>query len=274
MNVLEAGRFYGETRSQRAAGVTLSVVVHRKRREVEQHVHACPFFCLLLEGHYAETSGPVTIQYEPLTLVFHPARIAHADTVGDDSRMFTVELEERWHSPLEALHLPDVPLYSLSGAAPLWTMLRLYDGMRAGALTPLVVESLVFELLAYVDQLEPQERSERPEWLDVVRTYLDEHAVERMTIVEVAKIAHVHPAHLARVFRHALKTTVGDYVARRRVQMGCRLLAETRQPISAIASELGFVDQSHFHRVFRALVGQTPAAFRKSARPDGGGADA
>ena len=82
---LQPGQFYGETRSIRIADAILSEVTHRHPRDIEEHLHAMPFFLLLLDGGYAETSGTVTINYSPLTVGFHSAargRVEAEDTVA------------------------------------------------------------------------------------------------------------------------------------------------------------------------------------------------
>ena len=48
--------------------------------------------------------------------------------------------------------------------------------------------------------------------------------------------------------------------ARRRMRCG--------QPVATVAADLGFADQSHFHRRFRARFGITPAEYRRTAIQD------
>jgi len=43
-----------------------------------------------------------------------------------------------------------------------------------------------------------------------------------------------------------------------------RLLAFSDTPIKAIASDLGYVDQSYFTKVFRKATGEAPTDFRRS----------
>lgn len=46
------------------------------------------------------------------------------------------------------------------------------------------------------------------------------------------------------------------------IQRACRALAADGRPIAALAAELGFHDQFHFSRRFKAAVGLSPRAFR------------
>jgi YesN/AraC family two-component response regulator len=53
----------------------------------------------------------------------------------------------------------------------------------------------------------------------------------------------------------------------RRITEAKALLRETREPIKAIAANLGFHDAAHFSRRFRAWVGQTPLDYRRRSQP-------
>ncbi len=54
--------------------------------------------------------------------------------------------------------------------------------------------------------------------------------------------------------------------ARTRLQLGARLLRETRLPITRIAQQLGFSETSAFSRAFRQDEGCSPQAYRQSRR--------
>ncbi len=132
---LRAGEFYGSTVSERIAGTVLSIVSHDRERALPPHTHELPFLCLLLEGRYEEEAQGELVRYEPLTLVFHPARLTHSDRVFPETRMFTVELDAVWNEVL-AQYAPGAhSLYTHSGAEPLWIMLRLYESLRDRTLT-------------------------------------------------------------------------------------------------------------------------------------------
>jgi len=60
--------------------------------------------------------------------------------------------------------------------------------------------------------------------------------------------------------------SIGDHVRAQRVARGELLLRMTDQPITEIAADLGFVDQAHFTRAFRARYGSPPARYRRAQR--------
>ena len=66
---------------------------------------------------------------------------------------------------------------------------------------------------------------------------------------------------LIRAFRAATGFTPHAYLLNARVNRGRQLLGEG-QPLAEVAYQLGFADQSHFQRVFKAYVGMTPGQYR------------
>jgi transcriptional regulator GlxA family with amidase domain len=47
-----------------------------------------------------------------------------------------------------------------------------------------------------------------------------------------------------------------------RVVRAQNLMTLSREPLCRIAAECGFADESHFHRCFRKIVGESPAIWR------------
>lgn len=63
--------------------------------------------------------------------------------------------------------------------------------------------------------------------------------------------------------------TVGEYVARLRMQEAERLLLTTRLPVEEIARRVGYRKASAFAERFRAHTGMTPAAYRRQRGREG-----
>ena len=96
--------------------------------------------------------------------------------------------------------------------------------------------------------------------------YLHANISRNLPLFEVARESGVHPVHLSRVFRMRFKTTMGSLVTHLRVQRSCVPLAAGSMTLCDIAADCGFADQSHFSRVFKAMLGVTPVQFRQSHR--------
>jgi len=135
--------------------------------------------------------------------------------------------------------------------------------------TPLVVESLVLEMLATASRRRlssPLDPGRAPRWLATATDYVHDRFRETVRIGEVAAVAGVHPAHLAAVFRRFHRLSVGAYVRRLRVDWAAERLSNTGIPIAVIAAEAGFADQAHLTRWFVRMTGRSPAEFRCARR--------
>jgi AraC-like DNA-binding protein len=84
---------------------------------------------------------------------------------------------------------------------------------------------------------------------------------ERLSVASIARTVAIHPVHLSRQFKQAFGQTIGEYVRRLRVEHVCRRLA-TEEDLPTLALEAGFSDQSHLTRIFKRVIGTTPARFR------------
>jgi AraC-like DNA-binding protein len=100
-----------------------------------------------------------------------------------------------------------------------------------------------------------------------VREYLHEHYRDPISLEQLAAIAGVSKYHLVRTFRAAVGVPPHTYQLRLRLTRSLFMLRQGI-PLSAVAYELGFADQSHFTRAFRGDYGTTPGAWlRALGRP-------
>jgi transcriptional regulator of acetoin/glycerol metabolism len=108
-----------------------------------------------------------------------------------------------------------------------------------------------------------------PAALKRVRTYIEGHLAERVSIEQLAAVAGLSVFHFARAFKQSQGTTPHEHLVDRRVAHAHALLKETDRPLSEIALVSGFADQSHFARQFKKRVGVSPRVFRHSERYHG-----
>lgn len=91
--------------------------------------------------------------------------------------------------------------------------------------------------------------------------YLDRHFQEKLLLDVLARRCSMGKFKFIRAFSRATGCTPGNYVLKRRVQHAVALI-EAGLPLTRVALESGFYDQSHFIRTFRKYCGATPGAFR------------
>lgn len=235
---------------------------------LEEHLHEAAFFSLLLDGRYQETSGELTLDYRPYTIVFHPPMMSHHDVIGEGgARFFIIELTAPWLETIASYGTPIHELCRLDGEDATWLAVRLHQEFARGeTAADFTIESLLFELSGWAAGESARLDENVPEWLATVETALHEDFERRLNLHHLAALAAVHPTHLARTFRRVHGRSVGDYVTGLRMQRVCRALTETDAPLTDIAADAGYVDQSHLTRVFRELIGTPPARYRRLHR--------
>jgi len=94
--------------------------------------------------------------------------------------------------------------------------------------------------------------------------YMHAHLAEEISLQDLARVAYVSRFHLIRMFKQTYGETPYQRVARLRIQRAQRLLATSDTPITQIALNCGFTNQTHFAAAFRRLVGLSPTAYRQS----------
>lgn len=100
---------------------------------------------------------------------------------------------------------------------------------------------------------------------DPVKTalaYMNEHSGEPLQINEIADYVGLSRSYFSRLFTRETRQTPYDYLLETRINRAKQMLALDRVPVSAVAEQCGFVNTSHFIRVFKEKTGQTPASFR------------
>jgi AraC-like DNA-binding protein len=102
-----------------------------------------------------------------------------------------------------------------------------------------------------------------------VEEYVDAHLDAALDIDELAALVRMSPSHFTRSFNRSVGLTPHRYVIQCRVGKARELLTTTDLPLTEIALNIGFSDQSHFSRRFQEFVGMPPGAFRRAGATDG-----
>ncbi len=93
--------------------------------------------------------------------------------------------------------------------------------------------------------------------------YVYQNLYSPLTIKEMAEKIGYNHSYLSSLFKEKTGQTLYAFIAEAKVQEARVLLLYTSQPLTAIASALGFHSLSHFSKAFKAKEGITPLAFRK-----------
>ena len=124
-------------------------------------------------------------------------------------------------------------------------------------------------LLLILERLAQEEKglgSQENDLLREVRTYLDSHYMEPLTLEELAESFHVNSYHLAHIFKKFYGYPLIQYMTRRRIGEAQTLLIDSAMSITDIALSVGYGSSSHFNRAFQKLTGMSPRNYRNLYR--------
>jgi AraC family transcriptional regulator len=96
----------------------------------------------------------------------------------------------------------------------------------------------------------------------LLNQYFDENLDRNM---ELAGVVGLSEFHFARKFRTEFACPPHAHLMRKRIERAKSQLARGNIPLKFVAASSGFSDQSHMTRLFRRLLGVTPAEYRNAA---------
>ncbi|WP_170064187.1 helix-turn-helix domain-containing protein [Halomonas heilongjiangensis] len=103
-----------------------------------------------------------------------------------------------------------------------------------------------------------------------LEAYIDAHLDETIHVRDLAAIARLSLGHFAHAFKQAFGEPPLAHVTHRRLELACARMLAGDEPLSRIAQECGFCDQSHFTRHFHRAMGMAPQRWRRLHAPGPG----
>jgi AraC-like DNA-binding protein len=186
----------------------------------------------------------------PLTLYWIRFRLTRARI----ELMLEGRVAQQWHSAWELTELLDQLLDELRAQLP-------YRDAR--------IQGLLLSICAAVLRGREHERQHLSGTLNrtqrqVIEAYIHDHLAEWPTPGDLAEVVHLSPDYFSRLFTHTFGMPPRAWLVQARMRRGARLLTESVQTISEIATSLGFDDIGPFSHQFKQRFGVSPRAYRQS----------
>jgi AraC family transcriptional regulator len=97
-----------------------------------------------------------------------------------------------------------------------------------------------------------------------VLTHIEANLSTTIRNKDLAALARLSTFHFAVAFRNSVGESPHEHIIRRRVERAQGLMLSTDTSLSDIAADCGLADQAHLTRLFRRIVGESPAAWRRA----------
>ncbi len=201
---------------------------------------------------------------------WHGYAPAHLDIRLDPDRMdeMATELRKAGESRFEFVDVPRMrdPVVEHLGA-----IFRIELNRASHPAQNILIESLALALSAhmlrsYTNATGVEDRSTGSVDVAAIRraiNYIEDNPDRAISLQELAAAAGLSRFHFGRVFKRQLGVSPAKYVEQMRIEQAKLMIVEAQMSLASIAQVVGFADQSHFTRRFRAHEGCTPAQFAR-----------
>ncbi|WP_205502966.1 chromate resistance protein ChrB domain-containing protein [Rufibacter psychrotolerans] len=108
-----------------------------------------------------------------------------------------------------------------------------------------------------------------PAWAQHLKEIIQDQIDTNLTLTlkEVAEALDVNPAYVSRAFsKYFDNLSFGEYIRKLRIEKALNLLHTSGYSLAEVAYLTGFSDQSHFTRIFKQQLGQSPSEYLKNWR--------
>ena len=110
-------------------------------------------------------------------------------------------------------------------------------------------------------------RSEYARRMHGVLEHIDRHLDESLDLERLAAVANFSVFHFHRLFSAWMGETIGEYLRRRRLELGAlRLVSQPDLSVLQVALSVGFGSAEAFTRAFKTRFGSSPTAWRSRER--------
>jgi AraC family transcriptional regulator len=265
-----SGREGERRRTEPIGAFVLTEVTYPPGLVLQSHSHDQTCIGLTLEGWSIETFHKVEVDRPKQAVLFRPAGERHSDVIGNvGARCFLIEFDAPRIPWLAGGRLDQVgpsgfrnePIARLASRAH-------HEWICRDDSFELVIYGLIHEICAEIIRAEKRDKSRAapPVWLRRVKEVLDDSYSETLSLDCLARLASVHPIHVARSFRRHFGSSVGNYLRQRRIDAAKDRLLDREKTLTEIALDCGFSSHAHFCGLFKRFTGLTPSEFRRLRR--------
>lgn len=103
----------------------------------------------------------------------------------------------------------------------------------------------------------------KKEIAEKVKRYVEEHYNEKLSLKDLTEVVYLSPYYLSHTFKEETGYSPIQYVINRKMEIARKILADPGISISQTAKRVGYESIHYFSRLFTAIEGVSPTAYRK-----------
>ena len=136
---------------------------------------------------------------------------------------------------------------------------------------PMAAQSAAAELAPQESWVEPaaglrERRTTLPPRVEQVRSYIQEHFCEELSLEDIANACDMSKYYLCHVFKENMGISAFNYLIWLRMEEARRLLATTSLKVAQVGLQVGYSDPNYFITAFKKQEGMTPTEYRIGQR--------
>jgi AraC-like DNA-binding protein len=129
----------------------------------------------------------------------------------------------------------------------------------------------LLDLLAYSNEyellgtriMEGDHNDKETERINAIYTYAAKHFKRKISIDEIAGVAHLSANSFCRYFKNKTKKNFSHFLNEIRVEYACKKIRENQLQVTQVGYEAGFNNFVNFNNAFKKITGKTPTQYAK-----------
>ena len=255
---LKSNKYFGITaESLRTENFNISLTNHSPNSKILLHSHDKPYFCLLASGVYKEKSKATDIITYGEVL-YRTANYEHSNSFSNKGCLcLNIEINDyEQFITLNELKLPT----NVSKQKATVELYKLLYGLKRG-LSNDILNIYCYESMIEIINIFNGKGDIN--WVKKIKELISDNPLETISLDKLSLEFSLHPNYIVRKFKETTGFKLSEYLTNIRLEHSIKHLLLNNEPITAIALESGFYDQSHFNKNFKNHIGTNPKHFRK-----------
>jgi len=125
-----------------------------------------------------------------------------------------------------------------------------------------LLKIFALHLSSVSNQVLVRQQNAEPPMITRAKEFIGKNQSDALSLGQVARAVNTSTFYFCKMFKKATGLNFTDYVSRTRIEKAKNLLLNPNLRVSEIAFEVGFQSLTHFNRVFKKIVGESPTEYR------------